>query len=400
MRVTNIEDASDNWDCSGTQKSSAGIRWIYYPFKIMPFKLNYLLFVLLLGTLSFLSSCGSNDDNPSSAAKTKATKPDADLERLVFAPTPLTLEEALKKYGYKPKENPVENSAVYTAAAVMASEDSDNDAAETLLNEAIRLDSKNAEAYYQRGRVRCNAIAGKDKEAISDLNKSIALGRVDHSVYLVLARLYDANKQPHKAVDALTLAIKLSPGTKDLYKSRAAIYAGLGEKEKSLKDYEQLSKIEPKSLTAYFQQGQVLESMKRYDDACVVYKKMLPLDETKQKVPLKAIAYKRLAILSSKNGKVKEAVAHLTEAAKFDTEDDEPLRLRGLEYMKLQDYQKSVDDFTEAINIAPESSSNFAARADAYAKLGKSALAEKDREEAARLHDIPAERPMFELKEP
>jgi tetratricopeptide (TPR) repeat protein len=366
----------------------------------MPFKLKYSSFILLLGTLSFLSSCGSNDDNPGTAAKTKATKPDADLERLMLAPTQLTLNEALKKYGYKPKENPVENSAVYTAAALRAAKGSDNDAAETLLNEAIRLDAKNAEAYYQRGRVRCNAIAGKDKEAIDDLNRSIALGRVSYNVYLVLARLYDANKQPRKAVDALTLAIKLSPGSKELYKARAAIYAGLGEKEKALKDYEQLSKMEPKSLTAYFQQGQVLESMNKYDDACVVYKKMLPLDETKQKVPLKAIAYKRLAILSSNKGKVKEAVAYLTEAAKFDAEDDEPLRLRGFEHIKLQEYQKAVDDFTEAIDIVPESSSNFAARAGAYAKLGKTELAEKDRKEALRLNDMPAERPMFELKEP
>jgi tetratricopeptide (TPR) repeat protein len=349
----------------------------------------------------FLSSCGGKDDSVSDAPPdAKPVKKDEDLERLVFAPSKLSFQEALLKYGKEANRSSQPTSKMLTDAATRAAAQGDNDSAEMLLDEAIKLDDKNAEAYFRRGRVRCNAIAGKDQAAIDDLNRSIALGRPGPEAHLSLARLYDANKQPRMAIDSLTAAIKLSPKTKELYKSRAAIYVSIGEKEKALNDYAQLAKLDPDSMAAFFQQGQVLESMKRFDDACVEYKKLLLLDETKQKVPLKAIAYKRLAVLYGNKGKHKEAIDFLTEAAKFDVEDDEPLRLRGLEYLKIQNYKQAVADLTEAIEISPDTGANFAARAEAYSKLGKTELAEKDRLEAKRLNDAPAERPMFELKDP
>jgi tetratricopeptide (TPR) repeat protein len=138
--------------------------------------------------------------------------------------------------------------------------------------------------------------------------------------------------------------------------------------------------------------------MKKFDEACAVYKRMLRLDERKSKVPLKAIAFKRLAVLRGASGNHKEAIAYLTEAAKFDVEDDEPLRMRGIEYMKMQQYDKALADFDEAIAIAPESGSNFSARADAYDKLGKPELAKRDRDEAKKWNEAPAERPMFKMK--
>lgn len=358
--------------------------------------------LILSGCASLLCGCSLSEDSDASkshAASAKIPAKDSELEQIVFRPTKLTLSEAIKKYGGKKlRNNPKEDSEMLTKAALFAADQSDNDAAEVLLNEAIKLSDTNRDAYYLRGRVRCNGISGKDKDALNDLNKAIALGYPGPEVHLVLARLYDGEKQPRKAIEELTLAHKAAPGAKDVLKARAAIYDAIGEKENALLDYKELAKLDPESLAPYFQQGQVLEAMKKFDEACAVYKKMIKMDDSKQKVPLKALGYKRLAVVRGAQGKHEEAIGYLTEAAKFDVEDDEPLRMRGLEYMKLKNYQDAVDDFTEAILIAPETGSNFVARADAYDKLGKLALAEKDRQEAKKLNDAPAERQMFEMK--
>lgn len=354
---------------------------------------------IVIGTTLFLCGCHADSDTTSGApSETKPKKLDADLEQLVFTPTKLTLKQANKKYGTKLFNDPKRDSVALTAAGEFAGSKGDNDAAETLLTEAIRLNDKNSVAYYWRGRIRCNGIAGKDKAAMADLQKAIALGFSEAEVYLVLARLLDADKQPQKALEALAIGIELDPTNRDMFKSRAAINAALGHKEEALKDYQQLAKLDPESTAPLFQQAQVYESMKKFDEAGAIYRKMLPMSESKQKVPLKAIAYKRLALLSSNKQQHREAIDYLSEAMKFDPEDDEPIRMRGLEYMKIKEYEKAIADFTEAIDIVPDSASNFSARADAYEKLGKAELAEKDRAEAKRLHDVPAERPMFEMK--
>lgn len=68
----------------------------------------------------------------------------------------------------------------------------------------------------------------------------------------------------------------------------------------------------------------------------------------------------------------------LNKAVEFDKSDDEPLRLRGQEYFKLKKYKQAVDDYTQAIEIAPNTSSNYQARSLAYEKLGQKSMAQKD----------------------
>lgn len=339
-----------------------------------------------------LSSCALTEDTSSEQPKPiKAKKKkNSELDRLIFAPPELSLDEAKQKYVHAPI-----SSKVLSEAASRAADKADNDAAEKLASEAIRLDPKNGDAFYQRGRARCNIVAGKDTEAIEDLQKAISLGLNDSSVHLILARLYDNNKQPKKAIESLTIAIKLAPTYKDLYKSRAALYVSVGEPEKALADYHSLSKLDPDNSALFYQRGQIFESLKKFDEAAAEYKKIFGIDESKFKVPMKPLAYKRLASINSTQGKHKDAVQNLTEACKFDADDDEPVRLRGLEYAQLQDYKKAIADLNQAIEMSPDSSANFAARAEIYAKMGDTNLAGKDRLEAKRLHDVPAERPLY-----
>lgn len=368
---------------------------------------NRMLFVAVTGTLVFLSACSSDDSSAPSTVKhnkksKRSSKEEVDL--LVLTPPKLTLEEGIRKYAVPAKQNMTaeDESQRLTQAAHHACNLGDNDTAEILLDEAIRLDDQNGEAYYQRGRARCNSVAGKDEAAIEDLKNAIRLGHGGPHAHITLARLYDANNQPLKAIDELGLASKIAPREKDIYKSRAAIYVALGQKDKALKDYELVAQLHPNSTLPHFRKGQIFESMKKFDEARAEYEKVIGIDERSDKgrVPLKPLSYKRLAVLNGARGKHDLAIANLTEALRLDNSDDEPLRLRGLEYAKLKNYNKALDDLNAAVELSPETRENFESRAELYDKLGRAELAENDRMEAKRLHNKPAERPIYDLKDP
>lgn len=380
---------------------------------------NLPLFASLSATLLLLSAC-SLEEQSASESGTKSQKTERperskssgkskqssrskessdEMDLLVLAPPQLTLEEAIKKYASAEKLGVTvqEKSMRLTKAATRAADMGDTDAAEVLLNEALRLDSQNGEAYFQRGRARCNSVAGKDKAAIEDLRNAIRLGAGGARTHITLARLYDANNQQEKAIDELGLASKVAPKEKDIYKARAAIYAGLGQKENALKDYAILMQLHPGDASPHFRAAQILETMKRDDEARAHYLKVTEHEESRR-IPLKPLCYKRLAAIDSGKGKHKEAISSLTEAWKLDKTDDEPLRLRGMEYATLKDFENALADLNSAIELSPEAKVNFEARAKIYDLLGKTELAEKDRSEAKRLNRKPAELPIYDLK--
>lgn len=342
----------------------------------------------------------SNEGTANDAMQpTKVGKRDKDLDELLLAAPKLSLKDAIKKYvtvKIVGGEGKVDTQTL-TKAADRALELGDNDTAEVMLDEALRLDSNNGEAYFQRGRSRCNGVSGKDQEAIADLKKAISLGAGGAPAHCFLARLYDEHNQQDKALAELTEALRIDPNNKVAYRCRAAIFDAMGQKENALKDYQQLSKNDPKNTTNFFRIAQVYEGMKKYDEAIAAYLKLTEQNDTKQRIPLKPIAYKRLAALSSMKGSHKKSIEYLTEAIKLDNGDDEPLRLRGQEWMKLNDYEQAIADYTKAIELSPELSLTYQARSAAYKKVGKMDLAQKDLIEAQRLADKPAELPTYEV---
>lgn len=286
----------------------------------------------------------------------------------------------------------------YVQAAERALEIDDNDAAQLLLAEALKRNDKNGNAYYQRGRLRYNVVAGADDAAMEDLKRAIALGAGGADAYRFLARIYDSKKQPKKAIEMLDKAIELYPDDHDSYKYRATICLGCGQKDKARKDYDKMLEVEPLDSQVYFRRAELLETMKLNDDAIADYKKVIQLDKP-DALSLKSVAYKKLAALSSQAGKHDVAIDLLGQALKDDQSDDEFYKLRGQEYMLLNKYELAMADFNKSIEMAGEfSRANLQARAEAYEKLGKHELAAKDRKQAQVLDNKPAEKPIFQME--
>ena len=163
----------------------------------------------------------------------------------------LTVAQAMKKYGRRGEND-------YVLAAERAEEIDDNDAALLLLTKALSLNNKNGQAYYERGCLRYNVVAGADDAAMEDLKRAIALGAGGADAYRFLARIYDSKKQPEKAIEMLDKAIELYPDDHDSYKYRATICLACGRKDKARKDYDKMLEVEPGDSQVYFRRAELL----------------------------------------------------------------------------------------------------------------------------------------------
>jgi len=334
-------------------------------------------------------------------ADSQALKKNKDVEDGLdenFQVRKLPLRQAYRKYAKDP------DGSDYMQAALAALEEEDYWSAETLLNAVIEREPNNGRAYMERGRARYNAIAGADKAALNDLNKAISLGAGTANCYKFLARIYDAEKQPAKAIEALNMAVKLDPCHRATYKYRAAMLVEVKKYDQAVLDYNKALSFEPQDCDLHFLRAQLFESIGRLDDAIAGYRDVVEMSRFRKndKLSIKGMAFKRLAGLLSKKGKHKEAIEILTQALSTEERDDadELLKLRGQEYALMNKYDRAIADFNQSIALAPEFARGaYEARAAVYLKLGKDELAEKDHEEAKRLRDKPAEKPVFELKE-
>ncbi len=310
-----------------------------------------------------------------------------------------SLKQALGEYKPRKYDGHPVTAEVYFAAAIAALDARDYDNAEVLLDEVIRLAPKNGLAYYERGRARCNAYSQKDKEALADLDKAISLGVGTSDVYEFKARIFDGAKQRDKAIEALTEAIKHGPKEQKYYKWRASLYFDVGEKKKARADYDKAISMDPNGAYLYLLRGQLLESMALYKQALGDYAKASEYDSGNDKLLKAGVALKSWAILLGKLGRNQEAIEVLNKSVNLDTTDDDVVKLRGDNYAALKKYPEAIKDYSKSIELGSSGSgSTFLARSRVYQAIGRDDLAEKDRQEAKKLNDAPAEKQMFELK--
>lgn len=123
--------------------------------------------------------------------------------------------------------------------------------------QAIRLNPKAEEAYYQRGTV--YQKLGDYKAAVADFTEVINLntGRLGLTsvAYWQRARAYDKLGEKQKAISDLTKLIGNDSLNTDDYLLRARLYKDLGDKEKAIADYKTADRILQQGLNGVFGNG-------------------------------------------------------------------------------------------------------------------------------------------------
>ncbi len=264
-------------------------------------------------------------------------------------------------------------------------------------SKAIALNPHLAEAYLMRGKSRYLMSHGNQSESVRDLQTAIKLNPRIGDAYEYLGMIYDSQKEYRKSIDALSAGLRQYPRSSSLLECRASVYGTLGESEKALNDYTALIKCMPRRTSNYIKRATQLERMGRYKEALNDYTDAITLNRKPDLVTCDS--YKKKARLLSKLGRHQEAIDALSKLIELDDSDDDALRLRGDEYKFLNQFSKAIADYSKAIEASPQyARSSYESRAIAYDALGKSDLAEKDRQSARKLEQTQAEKPVFESK--
>ena len=174
----------------------------------------------------------------------------------------------------------------------------------------------------------------------------------------LLARIYEAKKEPDQAEAALLKAIELQPNFRPAYLSLARIYVASNRYQQALDKLQGIVARNPKDVTALMQIGMIQSEMKDYPAAAQAYEKLLAVD------PEFSPALNNLAYLYS------ERLGRLEEAYKVarrvkDLVPNEPYTSDTLGWIL---YKRG--EYSWALNLIQESAEKMPANAEVQFHLG------------------------------
>lgn len=153
----------------------------------------------------------------------------------------------------------------------------------------------------------------------------------------------------------------------------------------------QAGNCEPQDAYAYFNRGLANFNLDRYDDA--INSMSTAVDGSAY--PHRAEAFIIRGISYGELGQAELAIQNLTQNKAALEDVDAGLRLnpqaanvyytRGLAYLYLGQYQRSITFFDEAIRLEPQDAAAYAKRGTAHGALGQQDRAAEDFVEARRL---------------
>jgi len=218
--------------------------------------------------------------------------------------------------------------------------------------EAIHINPENSDPYIYRGDAYNNL--GEHEKAIADYTEFI---RSNPTFPFSGCR----------NIQCYTASINVYPDDCLVYIYRGEAYYELGEYERAIVDYTDAIRLNPEVVSAHFRRGDAYFSLQDYEKAIADYTEAIRLDQQQAKFCSNPPCFTAIINLNP----------HPTDSQSFST--------RGDAYFSLQDYEKAIADYTEAIRIDPKYSFAYKGRGDVYYKLEEYEKAIADYAEDIRL---------------
>lgn len=211
------------------------------------------------------------------------------------------------------------------------------------LNEAIKLDPKNAELLRRRGgwHLKKKAWAA----AIPDFDQALHIDPQSPWSYQDRAEAYRNLKQPDQAIADYTRAIELNPRYVYAFYRRGLAYEQKADWKQAIASYDGALKIRPKDQDTHFQRGFAYFQLKEWDKTI-----------------------EDMTIVIELNPKRTQAFINRGAA----------LGLKG-------DYAASIADYNQAIALNPNSTMAYKGRAEAYRLSGKISESQADKRKVEEL---------------
>ncbi len=233
---------------------------------------------------------------------------------------------------------------------------------------------------------------GNLKESVSSLERSLSLGLSGEPAKRasrILAEYYTSSGQTEN----------YEPQNAYAYFSRGLAYSGLGQYERTIKDYTQAIDMStgflylgsPQFFEYFFNRGLAYFNLGRYESAITDMNSAIGgfthPDRTEAFI-IRGISYGEFgqADLALQDLSQHEAaIGDLNPGFRLNPQTANVYYTRGLAYLYLGQYQRSTANFDEAIRLEPGNAAAYAKRGTAYGALGQQDRAIQDLNEARRL---------------
>ncbi|NUM37338.1 MAG: protein kinase [Candidatus Brocadiae bacterium] len=211
-------------------------------------------------------------------------------------------------------------------------------------------------------------------------------------------RLYIRNKEFSKALSMINYLISQDNKDFSLYSMRAEVYMNILETSAALQDIEKAISLNPKKAHLYRIQAEILRNMKRYQDSLQSYNKAISMESSPafylgrgalysnhlgehQKAiqdfekclalePKLEVAYYNMGVAHSKNKNYPKSIESYSNAIQINRNYFEAYMGRGTVYCDtLKEYEKALEDFNWAISLDPKCYESYCNRAVALAHL-------------------------------
>jgi len=224
-----------------------------------------------------------------------------------------------------------------------------------IYDQAIRIKSDYAEAYYCRGMILCQIE--RFEEALVSFDQAIAINPNHAGTYNNRGVVLKELNRFSDAIDAYNQAIAIEPTYAHFYYNRGYALQKLNKFDEAVVNYDQVITNNPGYLDAYSNRGYLLQELKRFDEALANYDQALAVN------PDYAEAYSDRGIALKKLKRPDEALASYNQAIKINPDYAEAYSNRGSILQDLKRPDEALASYNQAIKINPD-------YADAYYNRG------------------------------
>ncbi|WP_414587046.1 tetratricopeptide repeat protein [Scytonema sp. PCC 10023] len=218
-------------------------------------------------------------------------------------------------------------------------------------NQALKLNSKDADTYYKRGLAHYHL--GSYEKAIADYTLVIQINPYYGKVYtkLGLARYHLGDYEG--AIADYTQAIRINPNDAVAYRNRADIRYHVGDYDGAIEDYNQAIKINPNS-SNFGDSNRAIE----------LFSQSIEMN------PNDVVGYKNRGNSRFDLGDHKGAIEDYTQVLKMNPNDADAYYNRGHARYDLGDYQGAIEDYTQVLKMNPNDADAYYNRGYARYNLG------------------------------
>jgi tetratricopeptide (TPR) repeat protein len=243
-------------------------------------------------------------------------------------------------------------------------------------SEAIRLDPKNASAFYHRG----YAYRSTDyARAFTDFNEAIRLDPKNAFTFYHRGSAYLATGDYEHAIADFNDAIRLDPKNAVTFSERGKAYRAKDDHDRAIADFNEAIRLNPKNAVTFSERGYAYQAKGDFDHAIADYSEAIRLDPTDA-----GNYYHQRASAYWYKSDYDHAIADYSEVIRRDPKYDTGYHNRAVAYMFKNDYDHAIADYSEAIRLNPNAS-GYHSRAMAYASKGDYDSVINDYSEAIRL---------------